>query len=217
MKNRTLAFVGAAMATLAAAALTVAPALAKPATAASPNSAKIGQTAPDFTLTDASGKSHTLSEYTKQGKIVVLEWFNPKCPFVVRHHEAKTTFKDLYSSYKDKNVVFLAVNSSNRDSGVYGFDAEYAKKWSIEYPILVDEAGEVGKAYGAKTTPHMYVIDSKGELRYMGAIDNDDRGNKSDSDYVNYVKSALDQVIAGETVATPETKSYGCSVKYKKN
>lgn len=216
MKNRKLGLFGAAITAITAAALTVAPALGEPSTEAQPKTATIGKAAPDFTLQDAEGKTHKLSDYTAQGKTVVLEWFNPKCPFVVRHHETKSTFKDLYNDYKDKDVVFLAINSSNRDSGVYGYDAEYAKKWDIKYPILIDESGEVGRNYGAKTTPHMYVIDTNGDLRYMGAIDNDQRGNLSADEYVNYVAQALDQVLAGESVSTAETQSYGCSVKYRK-
>ncbi|MCA9281607.1 MAG: thioredoxin family protein [Phycisphaeraceae bacterium] len=216
MKARKLGIFGAAMTAIAATALTVSTATGGPEHAEHAQHAAIGEKAPDFTLQDASGKTHKLSDYTAAGKTVVLEWFNPKCPFVVRHHETKTTFNDLYEKYNTKDVVFLAVNSSNRDSGVYGFDAEYAKKWGIEYPILIDESGEIGKMYGAKTTPHMFVIDSSGDLRYMGAIDNDQRGNMSGDEYVNYVGQALDQILAHESVSVSETKSYGCSVKYRK-
>lgn len=215
MKARNLGVVGGMLAAIGAAAMIVPTAIGGP-DHAEHAAASIGQKAPDFALQDHNGKTHKLSDYTADGKVVVLEWFNPKCPFVVRHHETKSTFKDLYENYNSKNVVFLAVNSSNRDSGVYGFDAEYAKKWEIEYPILVDESGEIGKQYGAKTTPHMYIIDTNGDLRYMGAIDNDQRGNMSGDEYVNYVSQALDQVLAGETVSVAETKSYGCSVKYRK-
>ena len=216
MKTRKLGIFGAAMTAIAATALTVGTAIGGPEHAEHAQHASIGEKAPDFTLQDVNGKTHKLSDYTAAGKTVVLEWFNPTCPFVKRHYENKSTFKDLYTTYKDKDVVMLAINSSSRDSGAYGLDAEYAKKWGMEYPVLVDENGEVGKAYGAKTTPHMFVIDKNGDLRYMGAIDNDQRGNRSGDDYVNYVSQALDQILANESVSTSETKAYGCSVKYRK-
>lgn len=176
--------------------------------------AKIGEKAPDFTLEDTTGESHTLSDYTADGKIVVLEWFNPTCPYVVRHHEKVTTMKDIATDFEEKDVVWLAINSTNEGHPAFGKDAESIKEWKIEYPVLLDAPGDVGRLYGAKTTPHMYVIDKKGILRYMGAIDNDARGRKSESDKVNYVRQALDEVIAGETVSEPETRAYGCGVKY---
>ncbi len=176
--------------------------------------AKIGEKAPDFTLEDTTGESHTLSDYTADGKIVVLEWFNPTCPYVVRHHKKMTTMKDIAADFEEKDVVWLAINSTNEGHPAFGKDAESIKEWKIEYPVLLDAPGDVGRLYGAKTTPHMYVIDKKGILRYMGAIDNDARGRKSESDKVNYVRQALDEVIAGETVSEPETRAYGCGVKY---
>ncbi len=174
--------------------------------------AKVGELAPAFELTDTDGKAVKLSDYS--GKVVVLEWFNPTCPFVVKHHKTHTTFKDLHTQFKGKDVVFLAINSSA--AGKPGAGVEVNKKaksdWKVEYPIVLDESGKVGKAYGARTTPHCYVIDKKGILAYAGAIDDNDsvdvKGN------TNYVASALTSVLAGQSVAKAETKPYGCSVKY---
>lgn len=176
--------------------------------------AKIGKKAPDFTLVDTMGDSHTLSEYTESGKVVVLEWFNPKCPYVVKHHERHDTMARLAKEFKDKDVVWMAINSGRKGHSTTGVDLnnEYKKKWSIGYPILMDESGEVGHMYGAKTTPHMYIIDADGMLRYAGAIDNNNSARTLGD--VNYVEQALKQVLAGETVSTAETRAYGCSVKY---
>jgi peroxiredoxin len=180
-------------------------------TGATAAGAKIGHAAPAFTLTSADGKTVNLSDF--KGKIVVLEWFNPECPVVVGHYKAGTfkTLTDKYASNKD--VVFLGINSGGKGQQGYGKDlnAKMAKEWNITHPILLDEDGKVGKAYGAKTTPHMFVINKDGNLAYMGAIDD---GKPGAPGKTNYVAAALDSLIKGETVATPETKSYGCSVKY---
>lgn len=181
-----------------------------------PAKAVVGSKAPDFTLTSVDGKSYTLSELTKEGKIVVLEWWNPKCPFVVKHHELTPTMKQMAEKYKEKGIVWLAINSTHPDHGNHGVDAEYIKSWNVKYPVLLDESGDVGRMYDARTTPHMYIIDTNGVLRYQGAIDSD-RGARLPSDpssVTNYVAQALDQILAGETVTQPETRPYGCSVKY---
>ncbi len=173
--------------------------------------AKIGHEAPDFTLTDLSGKTHTLSDYA--GKVVVLEWFNPQCPFVVKHHETRKTMPKLYAKYKDR-VVWLAINSNapgKQGSGA-ALNKAAQEEWKIEYPLLLDPTSEVARRYAAKTTPHMYVIDAQGTLRYDGAID-DERGIKAEPK-VNYVERALDAVLAGKEVEQAKTKPYGCSVKY---
>ncbi|MEM8835885.1 MAG: thioredoxin family protein [Planctomycetota bacterium] len=178
--------------------------------------AEVGKKAPDFTLVDHEGNSHTLSEYTEKGHVVVLEWFNAKCPFVVRHYATYPTMKELNEKYSGKKVTWLAINSAHEGHMTHGIDAEYAASWGIEYPILNDETGKVGKMYEAKTTPHMYIIDTDGILRYNGAIDDDPRDRKERSAKVNYVDQALGQILAGETVTQAETKAYGCSVKYAK-
>ncbi len=169
--------------------------------------------APDFTLKDHNGNDVTLSEIPDD-QIVVLEWINFQCPFVVRHHNDKfETMVTLANAYSDQNVKWLAINSSH--FATVDANKADAEANALPYPILNDPSGEVGKAYDAKTTPHMYIIKG-GKILYNGAIDNDQSGNMSDDERVNYVKQALDQIIAGETVTTPQTKPYGCSVKYKK-
>ena len=176
--------------------------------------AKVGSAAPDFTLVDTAGKSHTLSDYTKQGKIVVIEWFNSECPFVKLHHEKQTTMKDTASKFADKNVVWIAINSGAPGKQGHGKDADAVKNWKLAYPVLNDETGSVGKLYGAKTTPHMFIVDSKGILAYQGAIDNDAKNEMAKDKKVNYVGQALTELTSGKPVSQAETKAYGCSVKY---
>ncbi len=174
--------------------------------------AKIGAVAPDFKLTDTSGKAVSLADY--KGKVVVLEWFNPGCPVVVMHYKAGTS-AGLVKEFASKGVVFLCINSGAPGNQGHGTEANSnAKKdWKMEQSILLDESGTVGKAYGAKTTPHCYVIDKDGKLVYNGAIDNGNGGKVGDK---NHVREALTAVLAGKPVATAETKPYGCSVKYGK-
>ena len=177
--------------------------------------AKVGQKAPDFTLTDLKGNEHTLSDFTADGKIVVLEWWNPGCPYVVKHHDKMTTMNDLASKYADE-VVWIKVNSTRKGHPNHGMDREYVQKWNVSMPVLLDESGKVGKMYDAKVTPHMYIIDTEGMLRYQGAIDSD-RGARpydADNNVTNYVDQALQQIIDGSTVTTTETRPYGCSIKY---
>ena len=170
----------------------------------------VGDQAPDFTLSDTAGNVVSLSDF--KGKIVVLEWLNPDCPFVQRHYKAGT-MKKLATAYGDKGVVWLTINSTNYMDAAA--NAKFKNDNNLSSTILVDQAGKVGHLYEAKTTPHMYIIDGEGRLVYNGAIDDDPRGNKGEST-VNYVAVALDEVVAGKAVTTAETKPYGCSVKYKK-
>lgn len=182
---------------------------------ASAATAKIGSAAPAFTLKDTDGKEHNLAQYTKEGKIVVIEWFNPDCPFVKKHHKTADTFKKLNEKYaKDGKVVFLAINSGAAGKQGAGLDRNKAAKteYGIAYPILLDETGATGKNYGAKTTPHMYVIAADGTLAYMGAIDDDNSIDKMGK--TNYVAKALDELLAGKKVTTTSTDAYGCAVKY---
>jgi len=179
--------------------------------------AKVGEKAPDFTLTDLKEKKeHTLSDYTKDGKIVVLEWFAPDCPYVVKHYQdtEKSTINNLIKEFSDKDVVFLAVNSAHSGHPYGGKDRnmERLEEWKMEHAMLVDSNGEVGKTYGARTTPHMYIIDTDGVLRYAGGLDNDSSARGIGD--VNYVRQALTEILAGETVTVAETRPYGCSVKY---
>lgn len=172
--------------------------------------ASIGHAAPNFTLADSAGNKVSLSDF--EGKIVVLEWLNPDCPFVQRHYKAGT-MKSLATKYDGEDVVWLTINSTNYMDAAA--NAKFKAEYDLPYTILVDQSGEVGHLYGAKTTPHMYIIDGTGRLVYIGAIDDDPRGNK-DEPAVNYVAVALDETLDGKTVTTAETKPYGCSVKYKK-
>ena len=170
----------------------------------------VGDTAPDFTLADTAGNEVSLSDV--EGKIIVLEWLNPDCPFVQRHYKAGT-MKNLATRYADDGVVWLTINSTHYMDAAA--NAKFKADNELPSTILVDQSGEVGHLYGAVTTPHMYIIDAGGKLVYIGAIDDDPRGSKGES-AVNYVAKALDEVVAGNAVTTAETKPYGCSVKYKK-
>lgn len=173
---------------------------------------KIGDAAPEFKLMDTDGKEVKLSDF--KGKVVIIEWFNPECPAITQHHEKAKTFNDMHAAFKGKDVVMLAINSSAPGKQGNGKDKNAKAKtdFGMEYPILLDESGEVGKSFGATNTPHCFVIDKDGKLAYQGAIDNGKFGKNGDK---NYVKQAAEQLLKGETVTEPETKAYGCSVKYK--
>jgi len=187
---------------------------AQPAAAKSADGAQVGQAAPAFSLKDQDGKTVSLADF--KGKTVVLEWFNQGCPYVVNRYKepAKRTMANTAAKYKDKDVVWLAINTTGKSNEE---NKETKQAWGIEYPILNDTTTSVAQAYGAKSTPHMFVIDKEGKLAYKGAIDDDrseeaEKGDKA----TNHVAKALDEVLAGKPVSTPETKSYGCGVKYKK-
>jgi peroxiredoxin len=182
--------------------------------AASP--ASVGQTAPDFTLQGADGKTHSLADY--KGKFVVLEWTNPQCPFVHKFYDSGAMQK-LQKEQTAKGVVWLRINSSAE--GHEGFQsvsdlAAYVKDQNVSATqSLLDPSGKVGHAYGARTTPHMFVIDTKGTLVYAGGIDDKRTPNPDDIPGAkNYVTAALDEAMAGKAVTTPTAQPYGCSVKY---
>ncbi|MCY1017789.1 thioredoxin family protein [Pyxidicoccus sp. MSG2] len=170
--------------------------------------AEVGKAAPAFTLKDETGKEHSLAQY--KGKVVVLEWTNPECPFVQRHYSADTMANTL-KGFDAKKVVWLAVDSTAHNTP--DKSAAWKKTEGFSYPVLQDASGTVGKSFGAKTTPHMYVIDEQGVVRYAGAIDDDPRG-KNDKK-VNHVKAAVDALLGGKPVPTGTSTPYGCSVKYK--
>jgi peroxiredoxin len=174
-----------------------------------------GIPAPAFSLPDTEGKTHALADALKSGKVVVLQWFNAGCPFVKMHYGEKgNTFNDLHAKYAARGVEFFAVCSSA--PGLQGAGKEYNAKiktdWKVPYPILLDESGVVGMSYGAKNTPLMVVINKEGTIAYYGAID--DAKGADGPGKVNYVAKALDEILAGTNVTMPETKPYGCSVKY---
>ncbi len=172
----------------------------------------VGQSAPDFTLTDLAGKEVRLSSFA--GKTVVLEWFNPGCPFVVYAH-GEGPLKTQPATATAGGVVWLAVNSGAPGKQGAGLDANKTAvaDWGMSYPVLLDENGAVGRLYGATTTPNMFVVDPKGTLVYSGALDNAPLG-KATGGLLNYVNAAISDVSAGRAVATPTTKPYGCGVKY---
>lgn len=172
----------------------------------------IGDKAPGFTLKDQNGKDVSLSDYA--GKIVVLEWFNESCPFVVKHYRAGH-MNNLAAKYAEKGVVWLRINSTH--NATPESNAKIAKEWKIQGPILQDSDGEVGHDYGATNTPHMFIIDQEGKLVYRGAIDSDSSADTSKIDgATNYVAKALDELLAGKPVSQPETKAYRCTIKYAK-
>lgn len=172
--------------------------------------AQIGEAAPTFALEDSTGRRHALADY--KGKIVVLQWINPDCPVCTRVSSTGlvTAMKSQLAQISD-NVVHLDINSTHYMEPAVG--AEYLKKYKIDVPVLIDRDGKVGRLYEAKTTPHMFVIDTKGVLRYQGAIDDDSYGSKG-KDATNYVVQAVRQIVANDTVSPDITKPYGCSVKY---
>jgi len=175
-----------------------------------------GQAAPEFSLVDINGKVQKLSDY--RGKYVVLEWFNSECPFVQKHYESGN-MQGLQTRYTQKGVVWLGINSTSPKHSNYRDPARsqaILKEWkSAPTAFVLDPDGKVGKQYGARTTPHMYVIDPKGTLVYVGGID--DRPSTSQRDIAtarNLVAAALDESLSGKPVGTPSAMPYGCSVKY---
>lgn len=178
----------------------------------------VNQPAPDFSATDSTGKTVKLSDY--KGKYVVLEWLNHGCPFVRKHYDAGNMQK-LQETYTGKGVVWLSIVSSapGKEGHVTPAEAEKerAENKSKATAILLDPEGKVGRLYGAKTTPHMFVINPAGNVVYMGAIDSKSSTDSADiPSSTNYVAAALDAAMAGQPVKTAETKPYGCSVKYGK-
>lgn len=189
--------------------------VALPANAA-PN---IGEAAPAFTGTDSNGNTHSLSDFA--GKIVVLEWTNHECPYVVKNYDGSKNMQELQEEYTGKGVVWLTVNSGAE--GEQGqLTAEQAnalitEKGAKQTAYILDTDGAIGKAYDAKTTPHFFVINAQGVLVYDGAIDDN---NSADASVIpsskSYIRAALDSTLAGELVAESKTKPYGCNVKYAK-
>ncbi|MBX3635285.1 MAG: thioredoxin family protein [Rubrivivax sp.] len=205
MKSRLAATVLSS--TLAATlALAAAPALA----------ASVGQPAPAFTAVDTSGKTVSLADF--KGRHVVLEWVNPGCPYVRRHYDSA----NMQGTQKDaaaKGAVWLTINSTAEDSGDYMQPAAL-QQWMSTHKAaathtLMDADGKVGRAYGARTTPHMYVINPAGTLVYAGAIDDQPRASVADTaKATNHVKAALAESTTGKAVTVATTRAYGCSIKY---
>ncbi len=173
---------------------------------------KIGQEAPAFALKDSTGKERKLADH--KGKIVVLEWFNTQCPVVEACYKNKV-IQDAQQKVKelDKDIVWVAINTTYNTTA--DDNNAWIKKYGLTNPILLDTDGKVGRLYDARKTPHMYVIDKEGILRYQGAIDNNEARRKPPAEVVNYVVNAVTQIVNGETVEPDTTQAYGCTVKYK--
>jgi peroxiredoxin len=172
----------------------------------------VGTPAPGFQLKGIDGKTYSLADY--KGKVVVLEWVNPHCPFSDRHAREKT-MTELAKQHGE--VVWLGINSTNRQSGNFESPADYqsyVQSNGITYPVLYDDSGATGHAYGAKTTPHMFIIDPQGKIAYNGAIDDDPSGRKPKPERVNFVGKGLDAERGGGKPDPAATKPYGCTVKY---
>jgi peroxiredoxin len=177
---------------------------------------EVGASAPDFTLTDTHGQTHQLSQY--KGKWVVLEWYQPDCPFV-RKHYGSGNMQALQKEFTAKGVVWLSIDSSAPgEEGNYPADKLNdiaSSQGAARTALLVDADGKVGHEYGAKTTPDMYIINPDGKLVYEGAIDSKPTTSVADLKVAtNYVKVALDDSMAGKSVAQTVTRPYGCTVKY---
>lgn len=188
--------------------------VASAAVAAAP---KIGEPSPDFSVVDSKGEMHSLSDYA--GQKVVLEWTNHECPFVSKHYGSGNMQKQQRHARDEHDVVWLSVLSSK--PGAQGHvspeRADELTESRNAYPsaVLLDESGEMGHAYDARVTPHMYIIDEEGILRYMGGIDSITSANQNDiPKATQYVMVALDELAAGESISQAATRPYGCTVKY---
>jgi len=175
-----------------------------------------GGAAPDFSITDTAGKPVKLADF--RGKFVVLEWTNPECPFVQKHYVSQN-MQGLQKEWAAKEVVWLSINSTNQSSSEFKTPQQMSEwmqaKGAAQKATLIDATSATGKAYAAKTTPHMFVIDPAGKVLYNGAIDDKRSANPADAKTANnYVRAALTQAIAGKPVTMASTTPYGCTVKY---
>jgi peroxiredoxin len=189
------------------------PALAsRPAHAA----AAVGQAAPAFSLPDTAGQAVSLAQF--KGKPVVLEWNNPGCPFVRKHYQGN--MQALQKDFAQRGVVWLAINSTRDDSPDYLSPPQLAR-WMREQgaspaATLMDEAGTVGQAYGARVTPHMYIVNAQGLLVYAGGIDSIPSARVADIEKAtNHVRQGLTELLAGQPLSVRTSQAYGCSIKYK--
>jgi hypothetical protein len=179
--------------------------------------AEVGQPAPDFALTDLDGTSHKLSDY--HGKVVVLEWVNPECPIVQKHYNKSGNIPRLQKTYTGQGVVWLSINSAA--AGKQGdYDPPQVKAWmqrvaAVPTDYFRDPTGTVGHLYGAKTTPHIFIVNRDGTLVYAGGIDSVPSADPADIlRATNFVNAAMTDLSAGRPVAIPNSRPYGCSVKY---
>ena len=182
--------------------------------------AAVGQAAPAFSALDTAGKSHKLSDF--KGKLVVLEWTNPGCPFVRKHYSGDSAgnMQSLQKEFTGKGVVWLAINSTETGSTDYLVPPKLAgwmaEKQARPTATLMDESGQIGQLYGAKTTPHMYIVNPQGLLVYAGAIDSIASARIDDiKTATNYVRQGLNEALGGKGLSVATSRTYGCSVKYK--
>lgn len=207
-KANLLAFVLLGMAVLGLTALAGPPEGAKKS-----KGVKLGEKVPAFTLMDTDGQERSLADYS--GKVIVLEWINPGCPYVENCYKTKA-MTQAYEKAKalDKGIAWLAINSTSTTNA--NENGRWIEQFKLKYPILLDIDGKVGRLYDARRTPQMFVIDAEGVLRYNGAIDDNPFARKPVEDATNYVVNAVAQIVAGETVSPDYVKPYGCTVKYRK-
>ena len=178
--------------------------------------AEVGKEAPDFKLKGMDGKEVTLSSF--KGKTVVLEWFNPGCPFVKRVHLENGPMPAMAKQHLKSGGVWLAINSGapgNQGTGVET-NQRAVQEYSMQWPLLLDESGEVGRLYAATKTPQVFVIDGSGVVVYAGGVDSTKGGGYGEEEFTNYLQNALDEVSAGKPVTVATTPAWGCSVKYAK-
>jgi hypothetical protein len=178
-------------------------------------SVSTGDAAPDFTLTDTYGNEHSLSDFV--GQVVILEWLNHGCPFVVRHY-ASGLIPRLQKQYTEDGTIWLSIVSSAPGKQGY-YENEEANEITEKYgavptAVLVDSSGDVGRLYGARTTPQMFIINEEGVLVYQGAFDNDAPGSMKEDERTNYVVTTMTALADGDEVEVHTTRPYGCSVKY---
>jgi len=193
-------------------ALTPPPALAGDAPEA-PEFATVGELAPPFTLRDLDNKEVKLEDF--EGQVVVLEWFNPDCPFVKFAHGETEPLRELPTRLTDDGAVWLAINSGAHGKQGNGLqrNREALEEYAIDYPVLLDESGAVGRRYQATSTPHIYIIDEEGTLVYRGALDSTPMGRGNGAP-LDHALDAFESVKADKPVPTPETRPYGCNIKY---
>lgn len=197
---------------------------AKSEEAAKPAFPVVGEAAPEVTAKDIKGNDFSLT--AQKGKLVVLEWTNPECPFVHKQYDSNNMqtlqkkYTEVVNDKNEKQIVWVSILSSARGKQGYQSSDEVAQKTFADMKssadhIILDPEGLIGRTYGAKTTPHMFVVDREGKLAYAGAIDSIASADTMDVEKAeNYVAKALDELLAGKKITTPVTDSYGCSVKY---
>ncbi len=178
-----------------------------------PEVAALGELAPDFTLRDLDGEEVKLSEL--EGKTVVIEWFNPDCPFVRYAHGEQGPLRELTGRFAGGELVWLAINSGAPGRQGHGAqrNREAAQEYAIDYPVLLDESGAVGRSFEARTTPQLFIIDAEGVLAYRGGLDNAPLGRGA-GERVDFVSGSLEALAGDRAPPRQETPPYGCSVKY---